>query len=68
LSKKEKGFLEIDNDLNERYVAALLLLSETEDIEVDEAHDMVSSFLKEFELDVDRTTGFTTKENKAKYH
>ena len=68
MSKKEKGFLAIDDDLSERYVAALLLLSETEDIEVDEAHDMVSSFLKEFELDVDRTTGFTTKENKAKYH
>ena len=75
MSKKEKGFLQrikgfltIDNDLNERYVAALLLLAETEGIEVDEAHDMVSLFLQEFDLDVDRTIGFTTKENKAKYH
>ena len=68
MSKKEKGFLAIDDDLSERYVASLLLLAETEGIEVDEAHDLVSRFLKEFELDVDRTTGFTTKENKAKYH
>jgi hypothetical protein len=68
LRKKEKGFLTIEDDLNERYVAALLLLAETEEIEVDEAHDMVSSFLKEFELDVDRASGFTTKDKKAKYH
>lgn len=68
MRKKEKGFLTIENDLNERYVAALLLLAETEEIEVDEAHDMVSSFLKEFELDVDRASGFTTKDKKAKYH
>lgn len=68
MRKKEKGFLTIEDDLNERYVAALLLLAETEEIEVDEAHDMVSSFLKEFELDVDRASGFTTKDKKAKYH
>ena len=68
MSKKETGYLEINDDLSERYVACLLLLAETEGIEVDEAHDLVSKFLKEFELDVDRTTGFTTKENKAKYH
>ena len=68
MSKKETGYLEINDDLSERYVASLLLLAETEGIEVDEAHDLVSRFLKEFELDVDRTSGFTTKENKAKYH
>mgnify|MGYP000067676967 CR=1 FL=1 len=65
---KAKGALAIDGDLDQRYVAALLLLAETENIEVDEAHDMVTAFLKEFELDVDRAAGFTTKDKKAKFH
>lgn len=65
---KTTGALAIHDDLDQRYVAALLLLAETEDIEVDEAHDMVTAFLKEFELDVDRASAFTTKQDKAKYH
>ena len=70
MSKENKttGALEIHDDLDQRYVAALLLLAETEDIEVDEAHDMVSSFLDQFELDVDRASAFTTKDKKAKFH
>ena len=68
MTKKHTQNLVIEDDLNERYVACLLLYAEAEGIEVDEAHDMVSSFLKEFELDVDRASGFTTKDKKAKYH
>jgi|TARA_R110001592_G_C13077431_1_gene742358 hypothetical protein len=55
LSKKHTQNLVIEDDLNERYVACLLLYAEAEGIEVDEAHDDVTAFLKEYELDVDRT-------------
>ena len=55
MSKKHTQNLVIEDDLNERYVACLLLYAEAEGIEVDEAHDDVTAFLKEFELDVDRT-------------
>ena len=69
MSKKpENGKLVIEGDLDERYVACLLLLAETEGIEVDEAHDLVSKFLKEFELDVDRSKDFTTIEKDTKLH
>ncbi len=55
MSKKHTQNLVIEDDLNERYVACLLLYAEAEGIEVDEAHDDVTAFLKEYELDVDRT-------------
>jgi hypothetical protein len=55
LTKKHTQNLVIEDDLNERYVACLLLYAEAEGIEVDEAHDDVTAFLKEYELDVDRT-------------
>ena len=67
LSKKH-GALIINDDLNERYVACLLLYAEAEGIEVDEAHDDVTAFLDEFQLDVDRLPAFTTKDKKAKFH
>ncbi len=69
MSKKpENGKLIIEDDLDERYVAALLLLSEAEGCEVDESHQMVTEFLKEFELDVDRSKDFTTIEKDTKLH
>ena len=55
MSKKHTQNLVIEDDLNERYVACLLLYAEAEGIEVDEAHDDVTAFLKDYELDVDRT-------------
>ena len=55
MTKKHAQNLVIEDDLNERYVACLLLYAEAEGIEVDEAHDDVTAFLKEYELDVDRT-------------
>lgn len=55
MTKKHTQNLVIEDDLNERYVACLLLYAEAEGIEVDEAHDDVTAFLKEYELDVDRT-------------
>ena len=55
MTKKHTQNLVIEDDLNERYVACLLLYAEAEGIEVDEAHDDVTAFLKKYELDVDRT-------------
>ena len=74
LSKDKKvNALDINDDIDQRYVAALLIISEAEsleleDCEVEEAHEMVTQFLDRFELDVDRTSGYTTKDKKAKYH
>ena len=68
MSKKHTQNLVIEDDLNERYVACLLLYAEAEGIEVDEAHDDVTAFLKEYELDVDRTNLPYTKKDKAKFH
>ena len=65
---KTTGALEIHDDLDQRYVAALILLAEAEGKEVDEAHDDVTAFLDKFELDVDRASSFTTKDEKAKFH
>ena len=68
MSKKHTQNLVIEDGLNERYVACLLLYAEAEGIEVDEAHDDVTAFLKEYELDVDRTNLQYTKKDKAKFH
>lgn len=68
MSKKHTQNLVIEDDLNERYVACLLLYAEAEGIEVAEAHEDVSAFLKEYELDVDRTNLPYTKTYKAKFH
>ena len=65
---KNNGKLVIQDDLDERYVAALLLLADAEGIQVDESHDMVTEFLKEFAVDVDRSTDFTIIEKKTKLH
>ena len=66
--EKENGIIDIHDDIDERYVAALLIIAQSEDIEPDEAHSWVTEFLKEFELDVKRLSAFTTKKDKAKYH
>ncbi len=68
MSKKHTQNLVIEDDLNERYVACLLLYAEAEGIEVFEAHEDVTAFLKEYELDVDRTNLPYTKKDKAKFH
>ena len=68
MSKEHIENLVIEDDLNERYVACLLLYAEAEGIEVSEAHDDVSAFLKEYELDVHRTNLPYRKKNKAKFH
>jgi hypothetical protein len=69
LSKgKENGIIDIHDDIDERYVAALLIIAQSEDIEPDEAHSWVTEFLKEFELDVKRLSAFTTKKDKGKFH
>ena len=66
--EKENGIIDIHDDIDERYVAALLIISQSEDIEPDEAHSWVTEFLKEFELDVKRLSAYTTKKDKAKFH
>ena len=68
MSKEHIESLVIEDDLNERYVACLLLYAEAEGIDVSEAHEDVSAFLKEYELDVHRTNLPYTKKNKAKFH
>ena len=66
-NNKTTGALEIHDDLDQRYVAALILYAESEGCEVEEAHDDVTAFLDKFDLDVDRAA-FTTKDEKAKFH
>lgn len=65
---KHNGVIDIQDNIDERYVAALLIIAQSEDIEPDEAHSWVTEFLKEFELDVKRLSAFTTKKDKGKYH
>ena len=66
--EKENGIIDIHDDIDERYVAALLIIAQSEDIDPDEAHSWVTEFLKEFELDVKRLSAYTTKKDKAKFH
>ena len=54
------------DDIDERYVAALILLAEISEIEVIDAHNMVDVFLDEMEIDVDRTHHFYTDTLKKK--
>ena len=65
---KHNGMIDIHDDIDERYVAALLIIAQSEDIDPDEAHSCVTEFLKEFELDVKRLSAYTTKKDKAKFH
>jgi hypothetical protein len=68
LIDKDREIFVIDDDINERYIAALILYAEEKGIEVDEAHDDVTDFLKEYELDVDRTDMPYKRSDKAKFH
>ena len=65
---KDRETFVIEDDINERYVAALILYSETKGIEIFEAHDDVSAFLDAYELDVDRTDMPYKKSDKEKFH
>jgi hypothetical protein len=68
LIDKDRETFVIEDDINERYVAALILYSETKGIEIFEAHDDVSAFLDAYELDVDRTDMPYKKSDKEKFH
>jgi len=68
LIDKDRETFVIEDDINERYVAALILYSETKGIEVYEAHEDVTDFLKEYELDVNRTDMPYKKSDKEKFH
>jgi hypothetical protein len=46
----DEGF---DDDLPERYVAALLVIAEAHDITVNEAHSGISELLEEMDIDVE---------------
>lgn len=65
---KDRETFVIEDDINERYVAALILYSETKGIEIFEAHDDVSAFLDAYELDVDRTDMPYKKADEEKFH
>jgi len=47
-----------DAKIEEWYVGALLLFSESAEIEVPEAHKLVEDLLEEIELDVTRTNDY----------
>lgn len=71
--EKEIEVFTINDDIDERYVAALLIISEAEsleleDCEVEEAHEMVTKFLEKFEVDVARNPAFVTRDKKVKFH
>jgi len=68
LIDKDRETFFIEDDINERYVAALILYSETKGIEIFEAHDDVSAFLDAYELDVDRTDMPYKKSDEEKFH
>ena len=68
MSTEKNGAPEVHDDIDQRYVAALLIISESENMEVDEAHLMVTNFLKEFEIDVERASAFTSKKDRDKLH
>jgi len=68
LIDKDRETFVIEDDINERYVAALILYSETKGIEIFEAHDDVSAFLDAYELDVDRTNMPYKKSDEEKFH
>ncbi len=68
MSNKDRETFIIEDDINERYVACLILYCEAKGIEIFEAHDDVSAFLDEYDLDVDRTDMPYTKSDKAKFH
>ena len=65
---KDREVFVIEDDINERYIACLILYCEAKGIEIFEAHDDVTDFLKEYELDVDRTDIPYKKADKAKFH
>jgi len=65
---KQNGMIAIHDDIDERYVAALLIIAQSEDIEPDEAHSWVTEFLEEFELDVKRLAAYTTRNKKDQFH
>ena len=65
---KDREVFVIEDDINERYIACLILYCEAKGIEIFEAHDDVTDFLKEYELDVDRTDIPYKKSDKAKFH
>jgi len=53
-------------DIDERYVAALILLAEISKVDVEEAHQMVDIFLEEVEVNVDRTSKYYTDSSNKK--
>ena len=53
-------------DIDERYVAALILLAEISKVDVVEAHQMVDIFLEEVEVNVDRTSQYYTDASKKR--
>ena len=68
MSKEDREIFLIEDDINERYVACLILYAETKGLEINDAHDDVTDFLKEYELDVDRTDIPYKRVDKANFH
>ena len=50
-----------DDDISERYIAALIVIADFHDISVDDAHIGISDMLDEIELEVNRDTEPETK-------
>lgn len=50
-----------DDDISERYIAALIVIADFHDISVNDAHMGISDMLDEIELDINRNTQPETK-------
>jgi hypothetical protein len=59
LDEQIKNFT--DDDISERYIAALIVIADFHEISVNDAHHGISDMLDEIELDINRDTEPETK-------